>query len=144
MTDHPDDDQGGTVHPILVARELVVVDDEGRPRARLGKLRINRPLPPSLDAGYGFELVDPDGTPRIAILCPPQGPLLAVDYGGTTVLTLGIHDPALANAFAQAGIDQPANPGPFLAMTDLDGRPAYSVEIGHDGTVHQRGTIHAD
>jgi hypothetical protein len=138
------DDEAVPVHPVVMAREVVVVDDDNNPRARLGKLRINRPLPPGLDAGFGFELLDPDGNARIAILNPPQGPLVAVDYGGTTVLSLGIHDPALADAFALAGMDPPIHPGAFMAMTDFDGRPVYRLEVDHNGTVHQTGTIQAD
>jgi len=108
------------VADLVRARRIEVVDDEGRPRAVVGRLE----TPDPADEVFGIALLDAAGRLRLWLALDPTGPKQVFDLRGNIQLALGVNDPT----------PDALRVGAFLHVNDLDGLPVHSWEVDESGT----------
>ena len=105
---------------LLRARRVEVVDGDGNVRVVLGAVEA-----PDGSPSFGLALLDADGRPRAWLALPPSGPELAFNLGGNVVVHVGVTD---------AG-PEAVDVGPYIQLSDRDGRPVVGWQIDEEGTV---------
>lgn len=110
---------GDATAEVVEAAGFMVRDARGRKRVFLGDLTRGEGYVP------GVAIYDEDGSERVALLLGDAGPVLSYAVAGDTRLEVGVID--------RGG--EGTDPGPFVTALDGDGRVAWSVRVGDDGTV---------
>ena len=101
------------------AEGFEVIDDEGRVRARVGRLHTDH-----MGSVYGLGVYDTQGRVRAWLGTGPGGPHLAFDHEGDLGVLLGVSD----------AMDPEDDTGPVFVMTGDDGTPVrFWPEAEDDG-----------